>query len=267
MNSYEEKLARRKAYYERKAAEATAESKTEYETAHKMASAIPFGQPILVGHYSERSDRAYRGRMSRHFDKSIEADKKAEYYAHKAEAVGKGGISSDDPDALEKLTGKLNLLKHYQDFMKAVNKAVRLKDTEKGDARLIALGIPAAQIPKYREPDFCGRIGFPDYELRNNNAKIKSVKNRINALERMKEQAATTQDVENDLYTFRIDENRVQFIFNGKPEPAIRNILKAHRFRWSPSRGAWVRQATLNGTYAAEAVRKELDEMEAFDNE
>lgn len=33
---------------------------------------IPLGQPILVGHYSEKRDRAYRGRATRNIDKGIE---------------------------------------------------------------------------------------------------------------------------------------------------------------------------------------------------
>ena len=60
MNAYEEKLEARRAYYERKAEEADAAGTAMWKEAHKMGEATPFGQPILVGHHSERGDRAYR---------------------------------------------------------------------------------------------------------------------------------------------------------------------------------------------------------------
>ena len=41
--------------------------------ARDMASIIPFGQPILVGHHSEKRDRNYRGRIHKKFERSFEA--------------------------------------------------------------------------------------------------------------------------------------------------------------------------------------------------
>src|SRR5713226_1456384 len=41
---------------------ASTESERLYNHAHEMASVIPFGQPILVGHHSEKRDRRYRER-------------------------------------------------------------------------------------------------------------------------------------------------------------------------------------------------------------
>lgn len=265
MNTYEEKQARRREYYEAKAAAARAESHEQYNTFKKMADVIPMGQPILVGHYSEKSDRAYRGRMTGHMDKSIELSKKAEYYQQRAESVGQGGISAYDPDASSKLEVKLTAAKERQELMKAANKAIRLKDTAKGDAKLAELGFNPEAISKLRTPDFCGRLGFPDYELRNNNANIKRMEARIKALARSAEHEG--EEEEHDSYTYKVEEGRVQFVFDGKPEPCVRDILKRRGFKWAPSRGAWVRQATANGRYAAKRVMQELDDLEAFDNE
>ena len=41
--------------------------------------------------------------------------------------------------------------------MKAANKAVRMKDAEKGNEALRDMGYSEAQIKELREPDFCGR--------------------------------------------------------------------------------------------------------------
>lgn len=53
----------------------------------RMASFIPLGQPILVGHHSEKSDRAYRARIWAKMDKSVEESKKAKYWNRRAESA------------------------------------------------------------------------------------------------------------------------------------------------------------------------------------
>ena len=66
-------------------------------------------------------------------------------------------------------------------------------------------------------------------------------------------------------YTYREDpeENRVMFIFDGKPAENVRQLLKSHGFKWSPTRGAWVRQITGNALFAARCVRQGLAELSA----
>ena len=41
-----------------------------------------------------------------------------------------------------------------QEYMKETNRAIRLKDTAKGDAKLTAMGYRAEIIAKMRKPDF-----------------------------------------------------------------------------------------------------------------
>ena len=262
MNAYEEKMEAKRDYYERKAAAARSESSALWDKSKGMTSRIPFGQPILVGHHSERSDRNFRDRIFRTGQKAFEIGKKADYYERRAAGIGKGGISSDDPDAIEKLQDKLEKLQQRQDRMKAANKSIRLKDVEKRDAQLREQGFTEEGIKSLLTPDFCGRIGFPPYELSNNNANIRQVKKRIEDLERMKKAQEREESTETDLYKYKVEDNRCQFIFDGKPEPAVRTILKQHGFKWSPSRGAWVRQATGNGIFAADGVKRQLKEME-----
>lgn len=55
---------------------------------------------------------------------------------------------------------------------------------------------------------------------------------------------------------------RVQIVFPGKPSEEIREQLKDRAFRWAPSEGAWQRQLTGNGLYAAEQVIKYLSQIE-----
>lgn len=126
-----------------------------------------------------------------------------------------------------------------------------------------SMGYTDEQIAQLREPDFCGRIGFPDYMLANNNANIRRLEGRIKSLQKTKSQG--TQESENKF--FKVKENveamRIQLFFEGKPEPEVRDILKSNGFRWAPSVGAWQRQLNNNGKYAVERVIRELEEMEA----
>lgn len=176
---------------------------------------------------------------------------------------GREIIKSDDERAIEKLEEKLQDMRELQEQMKAANRALRLKDTEAGNDALREMGYSEEDIKKLREPDFCGRIGYPDYALQNNNANIHRVEGRIKDLRAVKEKGSSEQEYR----TFKVVENtevmRYQIIFDGKPEPEIRDLLKGHGFKWAPSQGAWQRQITANGRYALKEVVEKLKEMEA----
>ena len=62
------------------------------EKADSLASVIPFGQPTLIGHHSERGDRSYRNRITSNYQKESEALQKAQYHKQKAENILKYGV-------------------------------------------------------------------------------------------------------------------------------------------------------------------------------
>lgn len=80
----QERAEQRAERFENRAETAAAQSTSLYERAHAMAEAIPFGQPILVGHYSEGRDRNYRNRIHNTFGKAFEESDKAKHYASRA---------------------------------------------------------------------------------------------------------------------------------------------------------------------------------------
>lgn len=172
---------------------------------------------------------------------------------------GKDVIKSGDQDAIERLEEKLVSLKETQERMKAANKAIRLKDTEKGNEELMNMGYSEEQIQNLREPDWCGRVGYPSYMLQNNNANIHRVEGRLKQLKEAKEKG--TQETEFEM--FKVVENteimRLQIIFDGKPDPEVRTVLKKNGFKWAPSQGAWQRMLNLSGKYALNRVKEELE--------
>lgn len=261
LNRYEERQQNRLDRYEALADKATVKSTVLATRSNQMAECIPFGQPVLVGHHSEKRDRNFRSKIHSIMGKSVQEMKKAEYYQNKADSVGKGGISSDDPNAIEKLKSKLEKLQQAQELMKKANKLI--KKFPEHNARLeglIELGFSEEKAIDVLNPKY-GSIGFASYSLQNNNAEINRLKKRIAELQTLENR--TSNEVENDLYKYtecKI-ENRCMFIFDGKPTEEIRQILKSNGFKWSPSRGAWVRQLNANGIYASKRVISLIDQI------
>lgn len=193
-------------------------------------------------------------------DKNYQEFKEIQKLLDKIQSIvnGKGIIKSGDADAVEKLEKKLNSLKNLQERMKAANKAIRMKDEEKGNAELRNLGYTDEQISELRQPDCCGRIGFASYLLQNNNANIHRIEARLKKLKETKENG--TQESENEFFRVvrNAEEMRLQLIFEGKPEAEVRDILKQNGFRWAPSKGAWQRNLNGNSEYALQKVIKTL---------
>ncbi|MFW7341845.1 DUF3560 domain-containing protein [Pollutimonas sp. H1-120] len=261
MNHYEQKQAERKANLEARAAQAQTQAAAAYGWARQMGEAIPFGQPVLIGHHSEGRDRNYRQWIHNTFGKTFDLQKKADHYTKKAASVGDGGISSDDPDAIAKLLRQVKQLTANQEHMKKINRVIRKHGADPEGQRhaLLELGCSEDSAQKLITPDYAGRVGFPSYALSNNNANIRRIQQRIKQLRANQEREPVSVQGTGYAYAEDAEENRVMFMFEGKPEKATREILKRHGFRWSPTRSAWVRQLSNAAIWQAKAVMQILD--------
>ncbi len=189
--------------------------------------------------------------------------------------MGLAGSAGDDPDAIAKLKTKLVDLELSQANMKSANRVVR-KWSKKGvtpetqGENFDAFAAELAGVAEHFSPAVArellkpqwgnaGPIGFAPYQLTNNNAKIKDTKKRIEQLEKASASETKRYDFQGVCEVIEnVEENRVQFIFDGKPSAEVRGIMKSHGFRWAPSQGAWQRQLTGNARYAARLALKEL---------
>lgn len=262
MNAYELKQEARRERLLAIAAKLEREGNSRYARARELASCIPMGQPMLVDHYSYGRDRNFRARIHSMTGKAFEQMDAAKDVARRAEAVGSGGISSDDPDAVAKLREQLVGIEALQAKMRAVNQVIR-KHAKQGApaqvAALVAMGYSEAAAREALAPDYAGRIGFPSYRLSNNNANANRIKQRIAQLEqRAAAVAANPEPVQREVAGVKVVEdpeaNRLRLIFPGKPAEAVRARLKSNGFRWAPSEGAWQRQLSSGARYAAEQV-------------
>jgi hypothetical protein len=88
---------------DRKASEAAA---TE-EAARARAEQIPMGQPILVGHHSEKRDRNFREKIRAGFDKAHELSQEAAEARGGAHAARKTIERAEDPGAMQRRIDRL----------------------------------------------------------------------------------------------------------------------------------------------------------------
>lgn len=167
-------------------------------------------------------------------------------------------ISSSDSEALKALREKLGREQDYHAHMIAVNKYYRDYGTVEGCEGVGDYELSTIQA---RMKQWGDRKPFLSWQLSNSNRRIRQIEARIKEMEAAaKSNAQPVELVELPGVTYHENSAlmRVQLIFDGKPEPDIRGILKAHAFRWCPSQGAWQRQLNENGKRAARQV---LDEM------
>lgn len=252
MNSYEEKQEARRERLERAAEKARAESAQRFGAADRIGSFIPMGQPILVGHHSERRHRRDLDKIHNNMTKGVEASKRADRLEHLAATIGTHGISSDDPDAIPKLKEQIESLEQWQEMARATNKLVRKKDR----AGLLALGHSEARIEQLLTPDrFQGFLGFAGYSLTNNGANIRRLKARITELE-ARAARAPMETITGDGWEIRedVDDNRIIISFDVRPDRTMLDALRGAGFKWSPTRGAHVRMTSNAAIYHAKRV-------------
>jgi hypothetical protein len=151
VNDNEQKQERRRQRLIERAERKDAQARAARQRSDEITRHIPMGQPVLVGHHSEKRHRRDLARSDRAMRQSVEASKEAEELRERAAAVGHGGISSDDPDAIAKLQAQLAELEAAHKRMVMANRLVRRRDrsgllkldfTEKQIDRILDSGEP-----------------------------------------------------------------------------------------------------------------------------
>ena len=167
-------------------------------------------------------------------------------------------IMKGDADAAERLREKIALAEDRQVMMRKVNAAIRKHARTGRDAQvaaLIDLGcVGEKHADELLKPDFAGRVGFADYQFKNNGAEIRRLKSRLTEVERAKSEQPTELEGERARLEDCPADNRVRLHFPDKPDAATRERLKRSGFRWAPSLGCW--QAYRNHN-AIEVAKRE----------
>lgn len=164
-------------------------------------------------------------------------------------------ISSDDPNALDKLRKKLETLREHQEYMKRANAHYKKHRTMQGFEDMDAAA--AAEMDSYILLNYYGHKPFPSFRLENNNANIRRIKERIAELEKRDSTAfGEGWAFPGGSVVMNAEENRIQIFFDEKPDEETRQELKSNGFKWAPSKNAWQRQLNENGVRALRRIAR-----------
>lgn len=239
----ERKLEMRRQWAEsRKAKAATEWNKGDLR---EEVSGIPLGQPILVGHHSEGRHRRVINRAHAAMERAHDHEVMASTHAAKARGLEHqldGSIFSDDPDAVEALEAKIQMLEARRTQNNAVNKIVRRKPraqrTPEKIAELIALGLTESTAEKLfvNKPGY--GCGIPSYVNQNLGGRIKAARDRLEIVraQRKNKEAAEASETGVTVHVNAYGSNVVTFA--EKPSRDVLDALKAAGYRWG--RGSWI---------------------------
>lgn len=247
----EAKVAKRRAW----AALAAQRSDARFDAVHRLADSIPLGQPILVGHHSERRARRDVERIHDGMSKACELADLAQHHVGKAAGLERqldSTIFSDDPDAVEALEAKAAALEAKRDRMKAVNKAYKRGDA----AALAALGedLERMRSDLAAKGPYWGSAPHLPYELTNLGATIRTARKRIEDVKARQARLAAAEAAGGATVqrTALPDGGEwIRLTFAERPEWSVIEALKAAGFRWGG--GSWHGRGPLPAE-AAEAA-------------
>lgn len=220
------------------ATKADARSDARFNTAHSIVANIPLGQPILVGHHSEKRHRRDLDRMASNMTKGVEESKLADHHRSAASGLEHAldrSIFSDDENATDALSGRIAENEAKRERMKLINKLYR-----KGDAaKLAEMGLNLESLrERLNHPDVMSwcRIPYPAYELSNLGGRITADKKRLVSV---KNRQLRSELADKNGGTFIENEPNgwCRVTFAEKPERSIIESLKAAEFWWSS--GSW----------------------------
>lgn len=271
MNTYEQ---RKQAKIDRLHSRATKKrafaDKNDLSLYGEAKSGIPMGQPILVGHHSERRHRKHLERIENKVRKGYEAAKEADRIEERIESIeNRRAIDSDNPDAVELLKAKIQKLEADRDRSKKINqlikKAIQLPNAVQELAEMLKEVHPnddeskrLMMAGKLLEKDFCGRIGIPSWYFTNRSAEIRRLKKRLDDLSKIE---SGWPEIDFDGGKAVQADGRVLIYFDSIPSKDFRDKLKRSPFvfKWSPTAQAWSRKHTP--TTQSDYFRKQLTEL------
>jgi hypothetical protein len=170
--SYRDRRAARAERLREWADKREAKADAAHETAQSITGRIPMGQPILLGHHSQRRHERDIERANNATRKSLEHGDKAREFRDRADniqAAAEHAIYSDDEDATQRLTERIVELETRRDAIKAANAAYR--KAHRDELKAMSAYARDRAVP------------HPSYELTNLSATINRNRKRLATLQ------------------------------------------------------------------------------------
>jgi hypothetical protein len=235
--THRERLERKLELRREWAEKAEAASQSAYESSHKILDAIPFGQPILVGHHSEKRHRRDLERSNNLMSKCVERSDMAKHHEQCADGIEHAldkSIFSDDVNAVQELEIRIKNNETKREHMKEINRLYR-----KGDAASLAgygLNLEAMREKLKTAYSWCQQP-YPAYELSNLGGRITADRKRLESVKERQQRAEMAAQSENGVTLEQCQGGYVRVTFAEKPDRSILNDLKAAGFFWG--NGSW----------------------------
>lgn len=208
-----------------------------YNTSQSLVANIPMGQPVLVGHHSERRHRRTLDRSWNALGRSVAETKKAEMHESKADHLETSlgcTIFSDDEDSVEALESRIAEREAERERMKKINSLYR-----KGDAAGLAeigVNIETLKAKLAEAGAYWGSAPHLPYELSNLGARITADKKRLVAVKLRRERTTLAMNSDSGVVLAEFGAY-CTVTFANKPDRAILDMLKASGFWWK--NGCW----------------------------
>jgi|ERR1039458_5102078 hypothetical protein len=194
----EAKAERLREWADKRAVKADAAS----NQAHVLGERFAAGQPILLGHHSQRGAEADRNKMHSAMERTVEHARKAQSFDSRADnidAAAERAIYSDDPDAIDKLRAKIQKLEHERMLIKQANAAYRAE--HKAELKAMTAYQRDMAMP------------FRSYMLTNLSGVLNTTKKRLAALgASMSSLTPAEQDREDDMRGDLEDDRRAEAV-------------------------------------------------------
>jgi hypothetical protein len=159
-------------------------------------------------------------------------------------------ISASDPQAVEKLTAKLEACRKQQEYMKSINAYFRKNGTCQGypnmsESKTAELDIRVQNAYSWEKQP------YPSYALSNNNAEIKRLEKRIAEVTRNQEVGFSGWEFAGGHAEANTGIDRLQLFFGERTSKETHSALRHAGFVFSHTNGAYQRQLNSNAIYAA----------------
>lgn len=215
-----------------------AKSDAAFKAVRLIADNIPLGQPILIGHHSEKHARRDQEKIHNGMTRALESRDMAKMHDSKASELERrleACIFSDDPDAIEALEARAAELDAEADQENAINKAWR---KGKGAANWAdSLGLSPEKVAKLnRTMALCPYLKGPCFTT-NTRANARRLRERIKTIKYREARSAEAEAAGGVLIRRNAEWGQCSVIFAEKPERFIIDALKAAGFCWGG--GSW----------------------------
>lgn len=237
MSTRRERLERKVERRHEWAGKAEARSNAAHARVRAIADNIPFGQPILVGHHSERHARRDAERIHSGMGKAVAESKLAAHHESRASGLEiqlERSIFSDDADAIEKLEAKAAACDAAADRCNAINKAWR-----KGGRAQVAAEFGEAWAVEAEKTcavfSWLARKGPRDAS--HDRAEARRCRERIKQIQWRQAKAAEAEAAGGVKIARRPSSNWATVTFAEKPDRSILEALRAAGYSWGS--GSW----------------------------